>query len=102
MIRRVTLSVHDAGVGRGAEGGRSGGWGSGEVKRGRRGGEEPEGPSSSLCCPLLLVHRRCGPSASRETEPFSPEAEMERDATVLAPHVPQLPSVCGQTLAKEA
>lgn len=64
------------------------------------GGEEPEGPSSSLCCPLLLLHHRCGPSALSEAEPFSPEAEMEQDAMVLAPHAPHLPSVCGQTLAK--
>lgn len=66
------------------------------------GGEEPRGPSSLLCRPLLLVHHCCGPSASSETEPFSPEAETEQDAVVLAPHVPHLPSVCGQTLAKEA
>ena len=79
-----------------------GGGGQERSNEGGGGGEEPEGPSSSLCCPLLLVHRCCGPSASRETEPFSFEAEMEQDATVLAPHVPQLPSVCGQTLAKEA
>ena len=79
-----------------------GGGGSGEVKQGRWGRRGARGPSSTLCCPLLLAHHRCGPSASSETEPFSPEAEMERDATVLAPHVPQLPSVCGQTLAKEA
>ena len=65
------------------------------------GGEEPQGPSSSLCRPLLLIHHHCGPSASSETEPFSPEAEQSR---ILWSSPPMSPTclLSVDKLAKEA
>ena len=102
MIRRVTLSVHDAGVGREAEGGRSGGC---RVRRGqtRAAGEErshrahPPHSAVPSCSSITAVDR---PPQVRQN-PFPPEAEQSR---ILWSSPPMSPTclLSVDKLAKEA
>lgn len=67
------------------------------------GEERSHGASpSSLCVrPVALRPSPLWTLRSSDRTIF-PEAETEQDAVVPLPHVPHLPSVCGQISAKEA